>query len=67
VTVDADYRGEPAVSTPIVYDVEVDGDASAEDLDDLVAHVDAIAEIPNSLRNATEVRLRDRRVAQTPA
>ncbi len=67
MTVDADYRGEPAVSTPIVYDVEVDGDASAEDLEDLVAHVDAIAEIPNSLKNATEVRLRDRRVAQTSA
>ena len=67
VTVDADYRGEPAVSTPIEYEVEVDGDASAEDLEDLVAHVDAIAEIPNSLRNATEVRLRDRRVARAHA
>jgi len=65
VTVDADYRGEPAVSTPIAYDIEVDGDASEEDLEDLIAHVDGIAEIPNSLRNATEVRLRDRRVARS--
>ena len=63
VTVDADYRGDPAVSTPIEYEVEVDGDAPTEALDELVAHVDAIAEIPNSLRSGTEVRLRDRRVA----
>ena len=40
---------------------------ATEDLEDLVAHVDAIAEIPNSLRNATEVRLRDRRIARTHA
>jgi putative redox protein len=38
-------------------DVEVDGDASRDDLVALVAHVDAIAEIPNSLRRGTEVRL----------
>ncbi len=63
VTVDSDYRGDPAVSTPIAYDVEVEGDAPAEALDALVARVDAVAEIPNSLRNGTEVRLRDRRVA----
>jgi uncharacterized OsmC-like protein len=65
VTVDSDYRGDPAVSTPIEYDVEVEveGDAPNEALEDLIAHVDAIAEIPNSLRNGTEVRLRDRRVA----
>jgi putative redox protein len=62
VTVDSDYRGDPAVSTPIEYEVEVDGDAPAEALDELVAHVDTIAEIPNSLRNGTAVRLRDRRV-----
>lgn len=65
VTVDADYRGDPAVSTPIEYEVEVDGDATEEALDQLVAHVDAIAEIPNSLRSGTEVRLRDRRVTRS--
>ena len=59
VTVDADYQGDPAVSTPIAYDLEVDGEASAEALAELVAHVDAVAEIPNSLRNGTAVRLRD--------
>ena len=37
VTVDADYRGDPTVSTAIEYDVEVAGDASTEVLDDLVS------------------------------
>ena len=62
VTVDADYQGDPAVSTPIVYDVEIDGQASAEALAELIDHVDAIAEIPNSLRGGTEVRLRERSI-----
>jgi uncharacterized OsmC-like protein len=66
VTVDANYVGDPAVSMPIEYDLDVEGDASPEDLADLVSHVDAIAEIPNSLRASTDVRLREQRVATTP-
>jgi len=62
VAVDADYRGDPAVSTPIAYDVEVDGQAPTETLEELVDHVDAIAEIPNSLRRGTAVHLRERSV-----
>ena len=62
VAVDADYRGDPAVSTPIAYDVEVDDQASAEALEGPVDHVDAIAEVPNSLRRGTAVRLRERTV-----
>ncbi len=58
VIVASDYRGEPAVSGPIEYDVELDGDAPEADLRDLLAAVDRIAEIPNSLRRGTEVRLR---------
>jgi putative redox protein len=46
------------VSGPIEYDVELDGDAPEADLRDLIAAVDRIAEIPNSLRRGTEVRLR---------
>ena len=56
VTADSDYSGDPAVSTAIEYTVEVDGDADQEVLDELVAHVDAIAEIPASIRNGTPVR-----------
>ena len=56
VRVRSDYAGSPAVSTPIEYEVEVDADASDDEIAALIAHVDAIAEIPNSIRNGTEVR-----------
>ena len=62
VRVDSDYGGDPPVSGEIVYDVEVEGEASDEELSDLVAHVDRIAEIPNSLRAATAVTLGRRSV-----
>ncbi|MGS2618224.1 OsmC family protein [Micromonospora sp. LZ34] len=57
VTVRGDFTGEPAVSTEITYDVRVEGDAPAERLRELVDRVDAIAEIPNSLRGGTAVLL----------
>jgi len=57
VTADSDYIGTPATSTPIDYQVELSGDATQEALADLVAFVDEIAEIPNSIRRGTEVRL----------
>lgn len=57
VIVESDYVGDPAVSSPIVYRVEVEGDASESELAELVDHVDRIAEIPNSLRRGTDVRL----------
>jgi organic hydroperoxide reductase OsmC/OhrA len=59
VTADADYVGDPAVSTPIEFTVELEGDGPEEALRDLVRHVDSIAEIPNSIRRGTEVRLTD--------
>jgi uncharacterized OsmC-like protein len=57
VVVRGDFRGEPAISDPVLYDVEVNGDATPEQLEELVAHVDAIAEIPNSVRQGTEIEL----------
>ena len=57
VTVRGDFAGEPAVSDEISYDVDIDGDAAGERLQSLVQRVDAIAEIPNSLRVGTAVRL----------
>jgi len=57
VLVSGDFSGEPAVSTDVSYGVEVAGDASREQLEELVAHVDAIAEIPNSVRRGTPVKL----------
>jgi uncharacterized OsmC-like protein len=57
VSVHGDFTGDPAVSTSIDYDVEIEGDAPRERLRELVEHVDRIAEIPNSLRDGTDVRL----------
>ncbi len=59
VTVDGDFSGEPAVSGPVAYDVELRGSG---DLEALVREVDRIAEIPNSLRGGTTVELREIRV-----
>jgi uncharacterized OsmC-like protein len=58
VTASSDYVGDPATSTSIEYDVEITGDAPEQALVDLVAFVDDIAEIPNSIRRGTDVRLR---------
>lgn len=57
VTVASDYEGDPAISTPIDYEVEIEGDADPQVLETLVRETDAIAEIPNSLRRGTDVIL----------
>ena len=57
ITAHGDFTGAPPVSTDIAYEVEIDGDAPESALRDLVARVDEIAEIPNSLRRGTPVRL----------
>ena len=66
VSARSEYGGSPAVSGPIDYDVEVDGDAPAERLDELVRRVDSIGEIPNTVRRGTEVRLQLRTVNGSP-
>jgi uncharacterized OsmC-like protein len=67
VTVRGDFTGGPPVSTDISYDVDVEGDAPVERLRALIDHVDAIAEIPNSLRLGTAVRLHLANVVTTGA
>jgi uncharacterized OsmC-like protein len=57
VKVGGDFAGEPAVSDEIHYEVEVAGEGPEERLRALVDRVDEIAEIPNSLRQGTRVRL----------
>jgi putative redox protein len=59
VTVQGDFSGDPAVSGPVTYDVELSGTG---DLRSLVEGVDRIAEIPNSLRHGTAVSLGEIRV-----
>ena len=57
VRVRGDFTGDPAVSGEVEYDVELVGDATPDQLQGLIERVDAIAEIPNSLRHGTAVRL----------
>jgi len=60
VVVDGEFAGDPAASGGIRYQVSVDGDRPRAELDNLVALVDRIAEIPNSLRRGTAVTLVER-------
>jgi len=65
VVASSEYSGAPAVSSPIDYDVELEGDAPEERLAELLRQTDRIAEIPNSLRRGTPVRLRHAAVRGT--
>ena len=60
VTVDGDFPGRGAASTAVAVDVELEGDAPESELDALLDEVDAIAEIPRSIRGTTPVELRTR-------
>jgi putative redox protein len=57
IKVGGDFVGEPPVSDEILYEVQLKGNAPESRLQDLVDQVDEIAEIPNSLRHGTRVRL----------
>jgi len=57
VRVSSDYTGEPATSTDITYSVELYGPGPDDQLRELAAWVDQIAEIPNSIRRGTRVTL----------
>ncbi len=62
--------GEPLAAfdtEQVSYQVELTGAAAPEDLEQLVAHVDEIAEIPNSVRQGTEVKLAAVNVVSTHA
>jgi uncharacterized OsmC-like protein len=62
VTARGEFGGSPPVSGGVGYSVEVWGDAPEVALRELVALVDSIAEIPNTLRRVTPVRLSETRV-----
>ncbi len=57
VTVRADWAGDPMRAQNVSFDAEVEADASEADILDLIRHTDRVAEIPNSLRLGTDVRL----------
>ena len=58
VEVDGDFPARGAASTPIDVAVSVDADADDGAIDALVAEVDRVAEIPNTMRGTTPVVIR---------
>jgi hypothetical protein len=64
--VNGDFVGEPAISDEIQYEVEVAGNVPEDQLRALIDQVDEIAEIPNSLRQGTQVRLVGAKVGYAP-
>jgi organic hydroperoxide reductase OsmC/OhrA len=59
VMVHADWAGDPVRAQNVRFDVSVEADASQEKIVELIRHTDRVAEIPNSLRLGTEVKLGD--------
>ncbi len=49
------FAGSPVVSTGITYSVDVTSPTAADEVERLIAHVDEIAEIPNTLVRSTTV------------
>ena len=62
VTADGGFGGDPCVSTGIEYTVCVQSDATTVRLNELLAHVEQVAEIPSAIRLGAEVRLTSRQV-----
>jgi len=57
VEVHADWAGDPVRAQNVSFDVSVEADASEAEILELIQHTDRVAEIPNSLRFGTEVKL----------
>ena len=57
VIVIADWGGEPVRAQNVSFDVVVEADATEADIVELIRHTDQVAEIPNSLRMGTDVKI----------
>jgi organic hydroperoxide reductase OsmC/OhrA len=57
ITVDGDFPARGSGSTPITVDVLVRSSASEERLQELIAEVERVAEIPRAIRDATPVEV----------
>jgi uncharacterized OsmC-like protein len=58
IDVEADWGGDPIRATNLCFTVRVEGGSPRNQIEDLIRHVDRVAEIPNSLRAGTQVSLR---------
>lgn len=57
VEVEGDFEAEGKPASNIVYRTKIIADASEEKLHELMLHVDSVAEIQNTLRVGTQVKL----------
>ena len=57
INVTADWAGDPVTAQNVRLSVAVGAEASEQEILDLIHYTDSIAEIPNSLRLGTEVKL----------
>jgi putative redox protein len=57
VRVQADWGGDPVRAQNVSFSVIVEADATQQEIEDLIRHTDRVAEIPNSLRLGTDVKL----------
>lgn len=57
VEVEGDFEAEGKPASNIVYRVKINADVSEEKIRELIAHIDSIAEIQNTLRSETPVKL----------
>ena len=57
IRVTADWAGDPVRAQNVAFSVVVEARASEQDILDLIHHTDDVAEIPNSLRFGTEIKL----------
>ncbi len=57
VKVSADWGGEPVRAQNVSFSVRIEAKAAEEEIRDLIQHTDRVAEIPNSLRFGTEVKI----------
>jgi uncharacterized OsmC-like protein len=65
VTADGGFSGEPCASTGVEYTVHLEGNAPPEQLEELLAHVERIAEVPSAIRLGGDVRLTRAHVVST--
>ena len=57
IVVACDWAGEPTRAQNVQLSVRVEAEAEEEEIVDLIRHVDAIAEVPATLRAGTNVTL----------
>jgi uncharacterized OsmC-like protein len=66
VEVEGDWGGDPARAQNVVFTVTVESDAEEAAVQELIAHTDRVAEIPNSLRFGATVRLARLNIVRRP-